>query len=159
MKLLVVRHADAMSAADALRSNTDDFDRPLTPKGVRQIHEASERLARMVQAPKRIFHSPLLRAVQTAEVLGEAWPGAELVLCDALIPPVVGARILEALGDSGDTVLVGHEPELGKLAAWLMTGVAEPLFSFEKGGAALISFSGQPRQGAGKLRWLLPDAI
>ncbi len=158
MKVIIVRHADAMSAADALRSNTDDFDRPLTDKGVRQMREAAQQLARIAPEPRRILHSPLRRAVQTATLLGEVWPSAVLVQCDALVPPVDGAQVLGALGDAGDAVLVGHEPELGKLAAWLMTGTAEPLFSFKKGGAALISFSGPASQGAGKLKWLLPDA-
>jgi len=71
--------------------------------------------------------------------------------------------------------LVGHEPDLGLLAGWLLSGdrhgwrkcgKRRSSFSakqtgfvqFKKGGAALFEFAGAPAAGKGTLAWLLTAA-
>jgi len=153
MKILLVRHADAMSAAEAMTSGVADDDRALTGKGRALMETSASGLSRLMSPPDRIIHSPLRRAVETAEILAAVWPHARLVASDAL-RPADGPALLSAL--EGDCVLVGHEPSLSALAGWFMTGRHESLFSFSKGGVALLSFGGRPAAGSGKLRWLLP---
>jgi phosphohistidine phosphatase SixA len=53
--------------------------------------------------------------------------------------------------------LVGHEPDLGLLAAWLL-GARQPL-PFKKGGVARIDVASWPPQRNGQLRWLASPKI
>jgi phosphohistidine phosphatase len=58
-----------------------------------------------------------------------------------------------------DTVaVVGHEPDLSRLATWLLTGTEGCFLAFRKGGAALLEFSAAPAPGGAKLLWALTPA-
>jgi len=50
--------------------------------------------------------------------------------------------------------LVGHEPDLGELAAKLLG--ARGMVEFKKGGVCLIDVDGATPGGPGTLRWMLP---
>ena len=58
-------------------------------------------------------------------------------------------------GEARVVIVVGHEPGLGELAAWLVTGTPQGIFPLRKGGACAIRFAEAPAPGAGELRWLL----
>jgi broad specificity phosphatase PhoE len=80
MRLYFVRHGE--SEANVLREVSNrDFKHPLTEKG----REQSLALARSLQGMPvaRLFTSPLMRAVQTAEILTEAL-GVTYAISDAL---------------------------------------------------------------------------
>ena len=49
--------------------------------------------------------------------------------------------------------LVGHEPNLGQLAARLLS--ARHPFEFKKGGICRIDFDVLPPKGTGRLRWFV----
>jgi phosphohistidine phosphatase SixA len=54
-------------------------------------------------------------------------------------------------------VVVGHEPDLGRLLAVCIAGPDAKLsLRFRKGGAACLNFTGAPRVGEASLEWLLP---
>jgi phosphohistidine phosphatase SixA len=54
-------------------------------------------------------------------------------------------------------VFVGHEPAMSETVSYLLTGSMETLdVEMKKGGAALLEFTGEPRPGKARLRWLLP---
>jgi phosphohistidine phosphatase len=55
--------------------------------------------------------------------------------------------------------VVGHEPHLGTLVTWLLTGVAEPRVPLRKGGACLVDFTRRPGRGGGTLRWSLTPSM
>jgi phosphohistidine phosphatase len=56
--------------------------------------------------------------------------------------------------------LVGHQPSLGLLAAWLLQGDdARFMLPLKKGGVALLTFEGLPAAGQGELEWLLPPRL
>ena len=63
------------------------------------------------------------------------------------------ARSLRELGGSCVGV-VGHEPDLGVFAAWLI-GSKKAQIKLSKGGAADVTFPDDLRRGAGVLVWLL----
>jgi phosphohistidine phosphatase SixA len=59
--------------------------------------------------------------------------------------------------DVESIVMVGHEPDLGRLLAVCIAGPdAKPALRFRKGGAACLCFAGEPRVGEAVLEWLLP---
>lgn len=140
----------------------DDRDRPLTDEGQAAFRKASRGLSRIVSRVDVLLSSPLVRARQTAEILTEeaGWP--EPASADALEPERAAPDVVEALRPyaSEDTVaVVGHEPQLGRVIAFLLTGSDDSdSFSLKKGGAACVAFEGFPPEEA-VLRWLLTPKI
>jgi phosphohistidine phosphatase len=132
MDLILWRHADAREAEG--ESVEEDLDRPLTPRGEKQARRMAEWLNRFLPDSSRILVSPALRARQTAQALGR-----KLRIVDALAPGASHNQALAAARwpDSREPVLlVGHQPMLGQLAAYLMAGAATldaPPWSVRKG--------------------------
>ena len=129
MHLYLVRHAHAVDGAD-------DAERPLSTKGLAQIRDVA-RLLRTAEAvdAQEIWHSPLLRAQDTAVRLTKALAlNAELVCINGLRPsdePEIAARRLRNAGKP--VMLVGHEPHLSALATLLVLGrEGPPRFVFKK---------------------------
>ena len=145
MQVFVMRHG----IADGLAPS--DFDRRLTPEGAEQFALGVRGLARLDVQLARILHSPLLRAVETAELLEPLCAGRREAL-DALVD-APDERVLEALAGAGPSVaLVGHEPWQSRLVAWLIAGEQRlgPALHLSKG--AVVQLEGQPRPGSMRLK-------
>ncbi|MEJ5336203.1 MAG: histidine phosphatase family protein [Thermus sp.] len=156
MTLFLVRHAPA----EPLLEGQEDAARPLTPQGERRFRKAVRGLKRLGLRCGRVYHSPLLRAVQTAELLLDWADGPSEVTPLLAAPP--GEELLELLatGENGVGVaLVGHEPWLSQLAAWLLLGerAGEEAFVLKKGG--VVWLEGVPRPGGMRLRAWLPPRV
>ncbi|HEY8376403.1 MAG TPA: phosphoglycerate mutase family protein [Nannocystis sp.] len=152
MLLYLVRHA---IAAEPSPLRPDDL-RPLTPAGERKFAAAVRGAARLGWRFDRCYHSPKLRAVQTAALLRPLVRGPLQALPDLARPPDV--ELLAHL--EGERVaLVGHQPFLGALIAWLTTGEngRGESFALKKGGFAVLT--GAPRPGAMALRALVPPKL
>ena len=118
MDLILWRHADAGESADT--EGVDDLQRPLSTRGQKQARRMAEWLNGFLPDSTRILVSPALRAQQTAQELGR-----KLRIVDALAPGASPSQALAAARwpDSREPVLlVGHQPMLGHLAAYLMAG-------------------------------------
>src|SRR5918995_6942202 len=157
MKLILVRHAEAMAKGD--NGVAKDFDRPLTENGREQSQKLAMAFLAHGVAPGAIVTSPLVRARETAEPLLPLLPGPERepVLCDYLamgdLRPKKLAKLVAELG-AETVVLVGHNPDLSAYAGWLL-GATETAIELEKGAAALIEFDGEVEKGSGRLGWLV----
>jgi phosphohistidine phosphatase len=120
VRLILIRHADA-------DPGTPDEQRRLNATGREQARELGERLAASGVEPDAVLTSPLLRARETGETLAAAL-GRESEPADALAPGATAAGVREAVAGRGDTVIVvGHQPDCGRIAAELGDGV-EPRF-------------------------------
>jgi len=111
--------------------------------------------------PEAILTSPIVRAQQTADILGKAY-NVTVEHCAAL-----------GRGEHAETIaairrqhvercmVVGHEPWMSELLAYLTTGSADGLGAvFKKGAAALVTFPGRFEPGEGVLEWLVqPGAL
>jgi phosphohistidine phosphatase len=159
MQLYLVRHA--IAAEQDPRQWPDDRQRPLTAAGKRRFRRTVNSLVAVMQSAgkvERLITSPLVRARQTAAMLHRAGlpqPVEESVLA----PGRTATRVLAVLRahDVPSIVLVGHEPDLGRLLAVCIAGADAKLsLRFRKGGAACLSFAGVPRVGEATLEWLLP---
>jgi phosphohistidine phosphatase len=150
--LYLVRHAIAEPHGSAW---PDDTKRPLTHRGMARMREAVRGLDASGVDLTLVLTSPLVRARQTAEILARGLssvPGVEVT--NALLPGQPAARVVDALAPHGRhraIALVGHEPGLGELAAWLL-GAREPL-PFKKGGVCRIDLPSMPPTPPGQLRW------
>lgn len=157
--LYIIRHAVA-EERDRERW-PDDGQRPLTEKGTARFRKMMKRLAKRGVAPTLIASSPLLRCRQTAEIVQEEIAAqAEVILRDELAP---GSDLDGILARSaqhlGDLAWVGHAPDVGELAAGLMSGDGATALHFSKGAVAAIEFDGPPRPAAGRLLWLVPPKL
>lgn len=150
--LYLIRHAIAEDRSDEW---PDDGKRPLTTKGIAKMREVVAGLAALEPQIEDVLSSPLVRAKQTADVLLEGLkPAPRLSIVPALAPGGAPAQIAEALsGHAGaeSLAIVGHEPGLGELAAWLV-GAKTP-FAFKKGGICRIDVAKLPPGGTGQLVW------
>ena len=158
LTVYLVRHA---IAAERGEDWPDDSKRPLTSDGVTRFKEAARGLARMEVAVDAVLTSPLVRARQTAEILAAALPGdPPIVEMASLAPGVAVKTVVDELGKQGRRrriALVGHEPEIGELAARLV-GSGNPI-PFKKGGVCRIDFNGPPAEGPGTLCWFAPPKV
>jgi phosphohistidine phosphatase len=159
MRLYLVRHAIA-AESDSKRW-PDDRQRPLTAAGARRFKRTAGPLVDLIKAGGpvgRLITSPLVRARETAALLHKAGlPDA--IEESVLAPGRTAARVLAVLRahDAQSIVMVGHEPDLGRLLAVCIAGPDVKLaLRFRKGGAACLSFAGAPRVGEATLEWLLP---
>lgn len=158
MKLLVIRHAIAEDRDAFASTGRDDSERPLTSVGRNKMRRVVAGLRREVPAIDLLAASPYTRAMQTAELVAVAYGIDEIKKVDALVPDTPPEQFLiwvQRRSTARTVAIVGHEPHLGELVSWLMSGLSEARVEMKKGGACLIEFEGQPGAGIGVLRWLM----
>lgn len=157
-ELYLVRHA---IAAERGTEWPDDARRPLTERGIARFTEVVAGLAWFGVAPDDIYTSPLVRARQTAQILAKGVEGHPAVkVLDALAPGHAPADVVRALAEVSTRrhlALVGHEPGLGELAAFLI-GSRRPI-PFRKGGVCRIDLESIGSKRSGELQWCLPPKV
>ena len=155
MKVLVVRHAAAADKEEFARTGKSDDLRPLTPAGKREMREVARGLREIVPGIDVLATSPLVRAVQTAEILGDSYK-KRLVVIESLRPEAryEGFAVWSREHGNKKTVaIVGHEPHLSRLVSWLLASSTRSLLELKKGAACLLEFEDSPGAGAGTLLW------
>src|SRR5262245_50077302 len=156
MKLYVIRHAEAAPREGEWIAR--DEDRPLTALGQQQCRQVARALQAHGVAPKALYHSPLLRARQTASGIHDAWQGAAppLVECEALAPGGKKRKLAKPLeeGLADEMAVVGHNPDLNELVAWFI-GDRGAGVDLAKAGVACLEIDGPPRKGAATLLWMV----
>lgn len=161
MQLLVIRHAIAEEREDPAKVTTSDDDRPLTAFGKRRMNRNVAGLRRVASHIEVLAASPLVRAQQTARIVADEYRIKVIETVEALRPD---GRLREFAswlsGQDADATIavVGHDPHLGTLITWLISGVEEPRATLKKGGVALVEFDRKPGAGKGILAWLLTPA-
>lgn len=141
--LFLVRHAEAVDETLALH----DADRHLTAAGRAAARALGERLRWYDCLPIAVWSSPLMRAVQTAELLiaGLGWSG--VVECVPALAPGGATREVCALVEKagGVVIAVGHEPGLSAIGTVITARADFPVL--RKSEAARVE--------TGRLKWLL----
>jgi phosphohistidine phosphatase len=154
LEVYLIRHG---VAAERSKEWPDDSKRPLTPEGLARLRKEARALNDLDVGFDQIISSPLVRTRQTADAFAEVLKGhPPVVLSDALAPAGTPAAVMQELTKhvrKARLALVGHEPNLGELAAELI-GARAPL-EFKKGGLCRIDFDVLPPKGTGRLRWFV----
>lgn len=154
MELLVIRHGKAEGYVFR-----GDSERALVPKG----HAQAKRLGRLLKhagrLPMIVLTSPLLRARQTAETLceeaGLPGPVVQGWLACGMRPEQAWQELL-AFREFKRVAIVGHEPDLSGLIAFLM-GCPHGAIHMKKGAAALLKLL--PPDISATLEALIPPKL
>lgn len=156
MALLVylMRHG----IAEDPRHGLADADRALTDEGEEKTARVAAGLRTLGVRPDAILSSPLRRAEQTARIAAGRL-GGEVTLTPLLAPGTAPRTLVGGLHDARGArqlLLVGHQPDLGELASFLLTGSPGlvPL-PFKKAAVAAIQVGALPPRGPGLLHWFL----
>jgi phosphohistidine phosphatase len=154
-ELLLLRHG----IAEERRVDLPDGRRALTPEGRQRTEAVVQRLLELGLGCDLLLSSPYMRARQTADLARLAGLAPDLELAAGLEPAgEIGPLMQLWLGESSPRpgwrrlALVGHEPDLGQLAARLI-GAPAGAVSLKKAGVALVAL---PEDGrAARLQLLL----
>ena len=156
-----MRHGIAVTRGSA--GFNDDSKRPLTPDGKDKLRKATAGLAKIQFDVDWIVTSPLVRAVETAEIVAETLGSkAPIDFCDALRPGGSAEALVAFLAKRSGrrrVLVVGHEPDLSDMAARLVGGGRNANLAFRKAGCCLIAFDEFPPKSPGQLVWWLTPKI
>ena len=150
MRYYFVRHGIAEELQDS------DFNRELTERGRLRVGIASRVMKHLNICPAKIYTSPRLRSLQTAEIIAETL-GMEATVTDAVnfgfdVPDI--QQLTRGLGADADVMFVGHNPDMS-LVAHKLTGSN---VAMKKGGLARVDvLSRKARQG--ELVWLIAPRV
>jgi phosphohistidine phosphatase len=162
MRLFLIRHGHALA-------DPDDARRPLSAHGSETTRRVAAflRTSGALAAVQAVWHSPLVRARQTAELLlQDLGPDARLIETAGLRPGDDPGAVAERL-DRMDRVvmIVGHEPQLTALATLLVCGRRKPVaFALKKSAVLALEQTGERHKKSGRDRWsvcwqLLPELL
>jgi phosphohistidine phosphatase len=159
VKVFVMRHGPAEDRADSGM----DSDRALTPAGRERVRAVAKLLLDEDEVPIQIVTSPLVRAVQTAEIVAVGTrlkdrDGTVTVRRELSPGSGGGEALIASLEDAGSkrVMLVGHEPDLSELVTQLAPGAAPS--SLDK--AMVVGLSVGPHGARARLRFVLdPRAL
>lgn len=122
-RLILLRHG----AAERQSGTGSDFDRALTGRGRDDARAAGVWLAANGIAVELALVSPALRARQTWEEVGQAFPGARSEYPDAFYDAHPSLMLAEAEQAAAESVLiVAHNPGLHSLALRLAQQAQAP---------------------------------
>jgi phosphohistidine phosphatase len=127
------------------------------------MQEIAQGLKRMGFELDWIVTSPLVRAVETGEIIAESLASnAPVDVCEAMRPggsPEDVVTFLAKRPNRTKVLVVGHEPDLSELAARLIGAGSHANLAFKKGGCCMISFDEFPPKSPGQLVWWLTPRV
>jgi phosphohistidine phosphatase len=152
MKLVIVRHGAAVAGS----SDIPEAARFLTPEGRVLFRKTARTMLKNGIEPGLILTSPLIRAVQTADILAETLSYSGPLLVSNELRPGFAMPALEKLLDDyrsvDELVLVGHEPDLSTLISFLISHPGG--FNFRKGAAVRLKIDPADLPASALFKWL-----
>lgn len=144
--------------ADAEPRTSSDHERKLTPKGLEQAEKVGKFLVRCGLLPEMILTSPLVRARQTAKIVGEKLGEAEVTQVDWLACGMTAETCLmelKARQGAPSVLLVGHEPDFSEAIAATLGLSDSAAIKVRKAALTGIELSNF-QAGQGELHFLVP---
>jgi phosphohistidine phosphatase len=156
MILYVLRHGIAEDSAP----EGDDASRHLTPRGRKRVYAAANGMRAMGLQLDHILTSPFVRAAETAAIVGEVYGGdpvpREFPPLAQGIAPVETVRALRPFAGHSAIVVVGHEPGLSGVIAFLLTGSPDGFrLALKKSGLVALDVHDLGRRAGATLQWML----
>ncbi len=157
MNLIIIRHA---KAEDFGKFPTGDSGRELVEKGKQQAKSVAAFLEKHDLIPELILTSPILRALQTAEIISDrlklAQPTKESWLASGMLPEVA-IRELVAYKELSRVAIVGHEPDLSELIGWICGMDPKNYIEIKK--ASVTSLTFEPNKKGAVLHFSIPPKM
>jgi phosphohistidine phosphatase len=137
VNIFILRHGIAVERRTPGFKN--DFKRPLTSKGERQLRKTAVAMQKMGLRFDLLLSSPYERAKRTAEIIADKLKLKKLLkFSDNLTSEGNAKKLIRQLNElkpvPDNVLLVGHEPYLSELISTLTTGDMKLEMDFEKGG-------------------------
>ena len=155
-RVFVIRHAEAEEPVEAAKARRNDAQRQLTDAGRHDMRKGARGLASLADEIALILSSPLVRALETAEILHGAFPRAELRREKLLSPGFDPEELLDAIaGETGPIAIVGHEPDLSQWIGYMTTGSSRNLVRLKKCSVCRLDMPGSAAAGEARIAWLL----
>jgi phosphohistidine phosphatase len=141
MKIFLIRHAEAIDFETG--SVSSDAYRFLTPKGRKVSRSVFRKLKEELANLEIVFTSPLIRAVQTAEILANTVKfDNELEIANELATVSSekdAVKLVKKNSTFESIALVGHEPMMGMIVNYV-SDRKDISFSFKKSGVCLLDY-------------------
>src|SRR5262245_41209402 len=159
MELYIIRHALAEPLGK--RNEFSDEKRALTDEGRERMRVAARGLRKQGVELDLLLTSPLVRAVETAEIVGAALEiGKKQIRQTANLSPgaAAGDLLAEIKTCAGveSLALVGHEPDLsGLISRVIQTDVSSLSIQLKKGSVCCLNITETVPALRGELMWLL----
>lgn len=148
LQLILWRHAEA-------EYTSPDLPRQLTAKGKKQAQKIAQVLRDKLPEHYELYASQATRSQQTAAHLRD-----NAIILDTLNPDIDAKnlpRLLHSFADKKAVVVVGHQPWIGDLCAFLLNGnfEHERMWSVKKGAFWWFQVSVQDDDFLAKLKMVL----
>ena len=138
VELFILRHGKAEARATGM----NDADRALTGQGREEIKKIGRWTVTMGYTFDVIATSPLKRAIETAEIIGQTTDQEHKIqVWDLLSPggdPDALSRQIALVGGDRSVLIVGHEPMLSMVISRVISGNAMTSIVLAKGAFARI---------------------
>ena len=158
MEVYLLRHGIAEDHAASGR----DADRVLTEEGKRKLQKVLDRARKAGVNPTLILSSPLVRAIETAQIAAEALEyKSEIARSNALLPNAAPRDVwaeIRAHRDEPSILLAGHEPLFSQTVAYLL-GSTRAMVEFKKGALIRVDFAALGAEPRGVLEWMLTPKV
>jgi phosphohistidine phosphatase len=154
MNIYLIRHGDS----EKISTIKKDTERKLTPDGEQKLKIATEGWKLLAPQFSHIISSPISRALQTAEIIAQAYKFTGNIITDKRL---ISGNKTEGLIDLANEILghdmafVGHEPDFSEHISHLISNSGVRV-DFKKGMIAKISFEGRAKMSRGVLEFLIP---
>ncbi len=132
MQIYLIQHGDA-------KSEDEDSKRPLSEAGKMETKAIALKLRELGVSPMNIFHSPKLRAKETAEIFAITLT-SKIEETDGLKPnddPDIIAEKISLLENIHSYFFVGHLPNIERLASLLIIKKTSPPIHISRNSAIL----------------------
>ncbi len=154
MNIYLIRHGEAEKAVIGKK----DIDRELTSAGKIKMKDTVASWKNIIDKLDYIYSSPLVRAVQTAEVVAEEFGISKKIITDKKLSPGCKTdNIIEIANGAGeeDIAFVGHQPDFSEILSELISNKGAYI-DVKKGAIAKVVFGNKAHAGKGTLEFLIP---
>jgi phosphohistidine phosphatase len=152
MLLYLLRHGDAIQDP-----SLNDAERPLSAAGKLQAATVGKFLQSNGVHIDVVLSSPLVRAVETADIVRSTIGIGRHELTEYLVPGTRKSQLIDLLNSTkpGAVLLVGHEPHLSQTISIFLSERESLPIEMKKCSLACLVASETIRSGHAMLQWLL----
>jgi phosphohistidine phosphatase len=156
LELYIIRHG---LAGKSLEGDVEDNERPLKKKGKEKMKDVAKGLKKRNIRFDMVLTSPLLRALESAEIVNEYCGSTKEVTVTDLLKPDASyqklSKYLNKLKEPERVAIVGHEPFLSGFASYCLTNSKNSFFKLEKSGVLKLEIDEVIMPQRCVLSWLM----